>query len=87
MKPVTVSPWDQFSEVETAATAKLAGTFPVAIGMRLKIGSYYGKFIHIQPLISPPTLINTILVPFRINVQSPPLYSSPHKSDDNALFR
>jgi hypothetical protein len=35
MKPVTVSPWDQFSEVETAATAKLAGTFPVAIGIRL----------------------------------------------------
>lgn len=44
MIPTTISLWDQFSEYEAAEFNKLPGAFPVAIGLRLKLSTYYGKF-------------------------------------------
>lgn len=41
MHPIPVTLWDQFSEIEAAAMANLPGTFPVAIGMRLKMSNYH----------------------------------------------
>ncbi|KAF7152834.1 hypothetical protein RHSIM_Rhsim01G0070500 [Rhododendron simsii] len=44
MIPTTISLWDQFSEYEAEEFCKIQGPFPVAIGMRLKLSTYYGKF-------------------------------------------
>lgn len=45
---ITVTLWNQFSEIEAAAMANLPGTFPVAIGMRLKMSNYHGNVTHSQ---------------------------------------
>lgn len=45
LQPSILSLWDQFSEYEAPAMANLPGTFPVAIGLRLKTSKYYGTVI------------------------------------------
>ncbi|KAG5552505.1 hypothetical protein RHGRI_010554 [Rhododendron griersonianum] len=42
MQPTIISLWDQFSDYEARAMAALPGSFPVAIGLRLKTSTYYG---------------------------------------------
>ncbi|KAH7836816.1 hypothetical protein Vadar_006014 [Vaccinium darrowii] len=42
LRPTTISLWDQFSEIEAHEMANLPGTFPIAIGLHLRIASYYG---------------------------------------------
>lgn len=41
-RPTTISLWDQFSDIEAHEMANLPGTFPIVIGLHLRIASYYG---------------------------------------------
>ncbi|XP_058186447.1 replication protein A 70 kDa DNA-binding subunit B-like [Rhododendron vialii] len=43
LQPSILSLWDQFSEYEAHGMANLPGSFPVAIGLRLKTSKYYGR--------------------------------------------
>ncbi|KAG5564858.1 hypothetical protein RHGRI_000901 [Rhododendron griersonianum] len=43
MQPTIISLWDQFSDYEARSMASLPGSFPVAIGLRLKTSTYYGS--------------------------------------------
>ncbi|KAF7148826.1 hypothetical protein RHSIM_Rhsim03G0182800 [Rhododendron simsii] len=46
--PTTISLWDQFSEYEASDFVKLPGVFPSAIGLRLKLSTYYGGHLAIR---------------------------------------
>lgn len=45
LQPSILSLWDHFSEYEAHAMENLPGTFPVAIGLRLKTSKYYGTLL------------------------------------------
>lgn len=48
LQPAIISLWDQFSDYEAPAMAKMRAAFPVAIAHRLKTSSYYSNphFLH-----------------------------------------
>ncbi|KAG5549907.1 hypothetical protein RHGRI_015021 [Rhododendron griersonianum] len=65
MKPTIISLWDQFSDYEARAMAALPGSFPVAIGLRLKTSTYYGLTLATRNtssfIFNPPILEATAL--------------------------
>ncbi|KAI8530562.1 hypothetical protein RHMOL_Rhmol11G0069400 [Rhododendron molle] len=48
LQPTIISMWDHFSEYEAPTMASLKGTYPVAVGLRLKTSTYYGTTLATQ---------------------------------------